>query len=84
MVRLTFMVKDQNQQKVLKKLGMAIQNERKKLGYSQEAFAHQCDLHRTYMGAIERGERNISLLNIRKISKALNRKISEFFSMADL
>ena len=78
------MVKNQSQIKVLKKLGMTIQKERKELGYSQEAFAHQCGLHRIYMGVIERGERNISMLNILKISKALNLKISEFFNKADL
>ena len=75
---------NQTQIKALKQLGMAIQKERKRLGYSQESFAHQCGLHRTYMGAIERGERNISLVNIIRISKALNLKISEFFIMADL
>ena len=40
-------------------------------GWSQEALAFECDLDRTYIGGIERGERNVSLLNICRIAKAL-------------
>ena len=71
-------------QKAQKKLGETIRNKRKEHGYSQESFAHQCGLHRTYMGAIERGERNISLQNILKISYALNLKACDLFKTADL
>lgn len=51
---------------------------------SQEAYADICGVHRTYMGAIERGERNISLMNIRRIAAALNIKLSELFKEAKL
>lgn len=54
-----------------KKLGRAIRRLRSRAGYSQEAFADACGLHRTYIGSVERGERNISLENIECIAKTL-------------
>ena len=51
--------------------------ERKKL--SQEQVANFADLHRAYMGQIERGEKNIGLKNLEKIAKALKVNIKEFF-----
>lgn len=65
--------------KVLKNFGNRVRKLRKKQGYSQEAFASKCGLHRTYYGAIERGERNISLKNIEKIAKALGVSIKDLF-----
>ena len=44
---------------------------------SQEAFAEECDLDRTYMGGIERGERNLGLRNIERIAEALDITIAE-------
>jgi transcriptional regulator with XRE-family HTH domain len=44
---------------------------RRALGLSQEAFADECGLHRTYIGSIERGERNVSIDNIERIASAL-------------
>jgi len=63
----------------LKSLGERVQELRKKKGWSQEEFAAQCGLHRTYMGAIERGERNVAVINLRKISDALGMKVGELF-----
>jgi len=45
---------------------------RKELDLSQESFAYKCDLHRTYIGAIERGERNVTLSSLETIASALN------------
>ncbi|MEW8626786.1 MAG: helix-turn-helix transcriptional regulator [Candidatus Thiodiazotropha sp.] len=73
-----------DQQKAQKRLGMIIRDKRKELGYSQEAFASHCGVHRTYMGAVERGERNISLLNIIRITNALKILPSELFAIAKL
>jgi len=58
-------------------LGQKIRRLRQTQGLSQEAFADKCGLHRTYMGAIERGERNVSIDNIEKIAAALHITISE-------
>jgi transcriptional regulator with XRE-family HTH domain len=55
----------------LKIFGKAVRELREERGWSQEAFADLCGLHRTYIGGIERGERNIGLLNILRIAKAL-------------
>jgi transcriptional regulator with XRE-family HTH domain len=62
---------------ILVKFGKKVREERKKLGYSQEVLAEKAGVHRTYIGMIERGEKNITLANIQKVSKALKVKISE-------
>ena len=70
--------------KELAALGEAIRRERKTLEVSQEDFAEMCDLHRTYIGQVERGEKNISFVNILRIAKALRTKPSELFDGARL
>lgn len=64
---------------IRRRFGRAIRKSRKKLGVSQEEFADMCGLHRTYMGGIERGERNVSLINIQRIARALKIPLSELF-----
>ena len=71
-------------QKAQNQLGKAIREKRKALGYSQESFAAACDLHRTYVGSIERGERNLSFKNILGIAAALKIKPSELMDIAKL
>ncbi len=61
------------------RFGKAIRRRRHKLGVSQEAFADMCQLDRTYMGGIERGERNVALVNVEKIAKALRISLLELF-----
>jgi transcriptional regulator with XRE-family HTH domain len=60
--------------------GKAVKQRRNELGLSQEKLAERCYLHRTYITDIERGERNISLENISKITDALEISITDFFS----
>ena len=60
--------------------GARVRKLRQAKGLSQEAFADICGLHRTYIGAIERGERNVSLENIERIAKALGVKIAALFA----
>lgn len=61
------------------KFGSRIRELRQNKGLSQESFAHLCNLDRTYISGIERGVRNVSLLNIEIIAKALELSISELF-----
>jgi len=61
------------------RFGKALRQRRSKLGVSQEAFADMCELDRTYIGGIERGERNVALVNIEKLAKTLRISISELF-----
>jgi len=62
---------------VLLRFGERLRTLRKKRGLSQEAFASLCGLDRTYVGGIERGERNVSLRNIAIIARALGVTMSE-------
>jgi transcriptional regulator with XRE-family HTH domain len=53
---------------------------RHEIGISQEEFADQCGLHRTYIGSVERGERNISVDNMEAISIALGQKLADLLA----
>ena len=64
-------------QNILIKFGERVREIRKEKGLSQEELAHKADLHRTYIGMIERAEKNITLVNIEKIAKALEINIKE-------
>lgn len=68
----------------LLKLGQAIRAERKAAGLSQEALADAAGIDRSHMGKIERGERNVTLLNVAKIADALKTKPSELLTHAGL
>lgn len=57
-------------------LGNTIRKLRKKQHLSQEELAERASIHRTYMGDVERGERNIAVLNLIKIAKALKVRLS--------
>ena len=65
-------------------LGRVIRAERGRLGLSQEQLAAECNLHRTYIGSVERGERNISLRNILLIAHVLELTGGELLSRAGL
>jgi transcriptional regulator with XRE-family HTH domain len=61
------------------RFGKALRRRRHELGVSQEEFADICGLDRTYVGGIERGERNLALVNIEKLARALRISLSELF-----
>ena len=64
---------------LLRRFGQRVRDLRRSRGLSQEDFAEQCGLDRTYIGGVERGERNISLKNIEQITAALDMSISRLF-----
>lgn len=66
---------------VLIKFGNKVREERLALGLSQEELAGRAGVHRTYVGMIERAEKNITLTNIEKIAKALKLSIDEITKM---
>ena len=64
---------------ILVRFGQKVRSERKRKGLSQEELASRAGVHRTYIGMIERAEKNITLANIEKICKALDLSIRDFF-----
>ena len=62
---------------ILRRFGARLRELRVSQGYSQESFAAKCGLDRTYIGGIERGERNLALRNIASIARALDTTLSE-------
>jgi transcriptional regulator with XRE-family HTH domain len=64
---------------VQKQLGKQVREIRTAQGYSQESLADAAGLHRTYIGAIERGEQNVSIENVARIANSLDVKIAELF-----
>jgi len=61
------------------RFGRAIRRIREEQGINQEEAAHRCGLHRTYYSGIERGVRNVSLVNIEKVGKGLRTSLPKLF-----
>ena len=64
---------------IKEKVGKRIKQLREKNNMTQEVFAEKCGLDRTYITSLERGERNISIVNLEKISNAFNISLRDFF-----
>ena len=64
---------------ILVNFGKKVRESRNTIGLSQEELAELAGVHRTYIGMVERGEKNISLLNIHKIARALNVDVVSLF-----
>lgn len=63
--------------------GAAVRAEREARGLSQEAFAERVGIHRTYIGDVERGLRNLGLLNVGRIAAALELPIASLMAAAE-
>ncbi len=64
-------------------LGRAVRTFRVERGFSQEDLAHRSGMHRTYLGGIERGERNVSYANLKRLALALEVPASQLLAVAE-
>lgn len=62
---------------ILTQFGKRVREERERKGYSQERLGELAKVHRTYIGMIERAEKNITLTNMEKIARALGKRVNE-------
>lgn len=65
--------------RALVRLGRNLRNAREAKGWSQEELAFRCGVHRTYVGGVERAEYNITVLTLRRFTKALGISLQEAF-----
>ena len=63
-----------------KELGLRVRRLRIRKGYTQESFADDCELHRNFMGAVERGEQNLTLKTLHIIAKGLGTTMAKLLS----
>ena len=64
----------------LRQIGNRIREQRQALGWTQEELGQRCGLHRTFIGSVERGERNVSLLNLRLIATTLRVEVADLLA----
>lgn len=69
--------------KELVAFGAAVREHRSRLSLSQEALAERSELHRTYVSSIERGQRNVGLINVYRLAAALKVSTAELFATAE-
>ncbi|WP_271402496.1 helix-turn-helix domain-containing protein [Salinicoccus roseus] len=70
---------NKNKSEVLRDIGKNIRQYRNQKGWSQEDLAFECEFHRTYIGAVERGEKNITILNLLKIKEKLGVRLIDLY-----
>lgn len=66
-----------DEQHFLRDLGLRVRELREAQGWTQEQLGTRCSLHRTFIGSVERGERNVSILNLRLIARVLRVQLEE-------
>lgn len=69
----------EDEDSIKKRFGARVRELRKESGLSQEGLADACGLDRTYIGGVERGERNVGLVNVHRIAAALDVRAEELF-----
>ena len=64
----------------LRALGQRLRELRQARGWTQDQLAEKCKLHRTFIGSVERGERNVSILNLRHIARVLRVSLNDLLA----
>ena len=77
------MAKKRRTPDIRERFGFAVKARREELELTQEELAEKAKIHRTYLSDIERGSRNLSLINIEKLAAALSLSISELFQQVE-
>jgi transcriptional regulator with XRE-family HTH domain len=77
------MVKKKNPPDIRERFGFAVKLRREELGLTQEDLAELARIHRTYVSDIERGSRNVSLINIERLALALQTSITALFEAVE-
>jgi transcriptional regulator with XRE-family HTH domain len=65
------------EQHFLREVGLRLRHRREELGLTQAELSERCGLHRTFIGSVERGERNVSILNLRLMAQVLRVPLSD-------
>ena len=68
---------------IRERFGFAVKTRREELNWTQEDLADKAGIHRTYLSDIERGSRNVSLINIERLAAALSMSLSELFRLVE-
>jgi transcriptional regulator with XRE-family HTH domain len=71
-----------NERQFLRQQGGRIRQRREELGWTQADLGQRCGLHRTFIGSVERGERNVAILNLRTIASTLRVKLASLLTDA--
>jgi len=77
------MGKRQAKRDIRERFGFAVKDRRQELDLTQEDLADRAGIHRTYLSDVERGSRNLSLINIERLASALSLSISELFQRVE-
>lgn len=67
-------------EKFFREIGHRLRIRREERGWTQAEVARRCELHKAYIGFVERGERNVSLVNLRRIARILRVKLSDLLT----
>jgi len=68
---------------IRERFGFAVKTRREELGLTQEDLADKAGIHRTYLSDVERGSRNLSLINVERLAVALSLSLSDLFQLVE-